>query len=604
MEVLMLLRSNNPNKTEERPPPLEASEGLLAQDGHSGEATLPADPARKQLAGESCRPAGGLAEEGSLPEQPTTATESKTVGAKEDSTVIIIPASTRFTTAHPIIIDPTDFAPFPLDALPMAIRAYVLAVAKNIGCDPAMVAGAILVALASAIGNSRRIQVRDNWGEPSILWLAVVGDSGSQKSPAQDAAVRFLRDIDSRAHVDFLEAQQEFEEKLEQYEQAQRKRGGSSASPSKPKPPRMIQQLIDDITMEALPGLLQPPSRGLLVDADELSAWFGSFNSYRGGHGRDVPNWLKVHGGRAVTVNRKGSPPVRVEYPAVSIVGGIQPEILRKAFTAEHFANGLAARFLLVYPPKQRRTWSDRKIDPALTANVQFIFEVLRQLEGETRDGRIIPREVPLTPDARALLIEFTNRHLGELYVLQGKEAALWSKLEATASRLALIIHLTREAAGELPPDAPNAIDDVSMAAGIRLAEWFGREGLRVYKMQGGLSAEGELLQLVSYIRRCGGSIRLRDLQRGNRAFKTPGRAEEALNDLVGRGWGRWEFEPAGPKGGSPTRRFVLREFDHPAVDVTPANPEADGGSVDVDSGSESPTAGADEGGWPVHSQN
>ena len=48
------------------------------------------------------------------------------------------------------------YQPFPVDALPEAIRGYVMAAARAIGCDPAFVALPLLAALAAAIGNTRR----------------------------------------------------------------------------------------------------------------------------------------------------------------------------------------------------------------------------------------------------------------------------------------------------------------------------------------------------------------------------------------------------------------------------------------------------------------
>ncbi|CAN0371996.1 unnamed protein product, partial [Ectocarpus sp. 4 AP-2014] len=82
------------------------------------------------------------------------------------------------------------YKPFPTDALPGAFRAFVEQTAETIGCDASYLALPLLAGAASAIGNSRRIQLKVGWDEPAILWTAIVGDSGTMKSPALEAALK------------------------------------------------------------------------------------------------------------------------------------------------------------------------------------------------------------------------------------------------------------------------------------------------------------------------------------------------------------------------------------------------------------------------------
>ena len=74
--------------------------------------------------------------------------------------------------------------PFPVDALPEPIRGFVAAGAKAIGCDASFIALPLLTAMAAAIGNTRRIQLKRGWTAPAILWVAIVGESGTAKTPA------------------------------------------------------------------------------------------------------------------------------------------------------------------------------------------------------------------------------------------------------------------------------------------------------------------------------------------------------------------------------------------------------------------------------------
>ena len=83
--------------------------------------------------------------------------------------------------------------PFPVDVLPEPIRGFVKAGATAMRCNEAFIALPLLAALASAIGATRRIQLKPGWCEPSVIWTALVAESGTLKSPAQDFALDILR---------------------------------------------------------------------------------------------------------------------------------------------------------------------------------------------------------------------------------------------------------------------------------------------------------------------------------------------------------------------------------------------------------------------------
>ena len=71
------------------------------------------------------------------------------------------------------------FRPFPTHVLPAALRGFVSGTAKAMGCDESYIALPLLSVLATAIGNSRRVQLKRGWTEPAILWSAIVGESGT-----------------------------------------------------------------------------------------------------------------------------------------------------------------------------------------------------------------------------------------------------------------------------------------------------------------------------------------------------------------------------------------------------------------------------------------
>jgi hypothetical protein len=98
------------------------------------------------------------------------------------------------------------YQPFPVKALPVRLAKFVARVANALGCDASYVALPLLAALAAAIGNSRAIRLKRGWVEPAIVWAAIVGDSGTLKSPALDKALRPARERQRDAMRTFEQA--------------------------------------------------------------------------------------------------------------------------------------------------------------------------------------------------------------------------------------------------------------------------------------------------------------------------------------------------------------------------------------------------------------
>lgn len=489
------------------------------------------------------------------------------------------------------------FMSLPLDALPEPVRSFVAGAARAIGCDPSYVALPVLAGLASAIGNSRRIQLKKGWSEPAVVWAAIVGDSGTLKSPALEVALRPVRKRQHATMRQFAEAMAKYELELMHHAKelaAWKKSKDDSDPPTAPEEPYAERCWCDDTTVEALAVLLLQNPRGLLLVRDELAGWLGSFDRYTGGRGADAPKYLEMFGGRPIVVDRKtgASRIIYVPRAAVSVVGGIQPAILRRALGEAHRENGLAARLLLACPPRQAKRWTEDEISPGMESRMERIFDKLYSLqlvmvgEGEPR-----PLDLPLTPGAKEAWINFYNAHAEEQAELTGDLAATWSKLEGYAARLALVTHLVRGAAGDQTLENPNIVDERSIEAGVELSAWFGYEARRVYAILNETDEQRDYRRLVEMIRCKHGAVTGRDLQRSSRTFPTTEAATDALEKLVEAGLGRWDEPKPGPAGGRPSRRFVLAD----GVDVDKTS-ENTGRSGVLSTSAVSTTAGDDWG--------
>jgi len=473
---------------------------------------------------------------------------------------------------------------FPADALPPVCRRFVREAADALGVDASYVALPVLAGLASAIGNTRRIALNRTWVAPAVVWAGIIGESGTLKSPAIKVALapvykRQAQALEAhRAAMDQYKADaHDHRLAMKDWERTGRKAG--EAAPPAPERPVMARFYCSDVTVEALADRLEEAPRGLLVIRDELSGWLGSFGQYKQGKGRDEANWLQMFDAATLMVDRKTGdrPTIHVPRAAVCIAGGIQPGILRRMFTAEHYESGLAARFLLAMPPKRAKQWTDREVSRLTEQGMEGVFAALWRLAPRIADGdRAGPLDLPLADDARPLWVEFVNTHGRETADLAGPLAAAFSKLEGYAARLALVLCLARWA--EDPNtlgDGPAAVDAASVEAGIAIAEWAKHETRRIYAVLSETGEERSAREVLELVQRRGGSITARELQQAKH-FDAAEDAEAALAEMVADGLGEWVPVPSGARGGRPTRRFrllpgVSADAD-PAANETPEN--------------------------------
>jgi len=474
--------------------------------------------------------------------------------------------------------------PFPVDALPEPLRGFVAAGAKAIGCDPSYLALPLLTALAAAIGSTRRIQLKRGWAAPAILWVAIVGESGTAKTPAFKLVMRPIRERQRKALECQAEAMREYEVELAHYEKALaewKRKKTIDEPPEKPEAPQADRFVVSDTTVEALAPLLLANPRGLLLARDELAGWIGSFDRYAGGKGgADAAHWLSMHNGESIIVDRKTGVPRTIYVPqaSVCVCGGIQPSILNRALGIEHRESGLAARLLLTCPPRKAKRWTETDIDPAAEAEIARLIDRLYELEPTISDeGEPRPVVVGLTPDAKAAWKAYYNDHAQEQADLAGELSAAWSKLEEYAARLALVVHFARWAAHDSTLASAEVVDAASMAAGIRLATWFKGEARRVYAQLGETEEDRDRRRLVEWLERRGGAATTRDVQMGCRWLREAGAAEAALEQLAKAGRGNWEPTPPGRRG-QPTRHFRLS-----TVNGNSTLPGQNSNTVDVD---------------------
>lgn len=291
----------------------------------------------------------------------------------------------------------------------------------------------LLVALGAAAGNTRWLELKRGWSAPPILWGAIVGESGTAKTPAFKLVMRPARERQRKALARHAEATKQYEAELARWEKEfaawKRSKDPTEDPPPKPDPPQAERFVVSYTTVEALAPILLANPRGLLLARDELAGWVGSFDRYagKGKAGADAANWLSMFNAESVIVDRKTGAPRTIHVPmaAVGVVGGIQPGILQRALGEEHRESGLAARLLLTCPPRRAKRWTEADIDPRAEAALARLFDRLYDLQpAASEDGDPRPVVVRLDAAAKAAWTSYYDAHAAEQTDLTGDLSA------------------------------------------------------------------------------------------------------------------------------------------------------------------------------------
>ena len=217
----------------------------------------------------------------------------------------------------------------------MPLNTIVERISTAIGCDTSFAVLPVLAMLASTIGNTRRLVIKQGWNVPAIIWAVVIGESGSQKTPAFKAVMKPLRNRQRKAMELYEEANKQHENECAHYEVAfaeWKKTQSINEPPCKPEPPTATRCLVENTTVEALAPILLTNPRQPMLAKDELSGWFGSFDRYSNGKGADESFWLSAFCAESHIVDRKtaAKPTIYIPEVCMSVTGGIQPAILQK----------------------------------------------------------------------------------------------------------------------------------------------------------------------------------------------------------------------------------------------------------------------------------
>lgn len=410
-------------------------------------------------------------------------------------------------TLPPGIYEPVDlwgqFNPpvLNLDLIPATLRQFVTVKAAHMGCDPSGLAMAALVACAAAIPDQVKVKVKrhENWTESARLWTALVGTPSTGKSPIISATTGPLRKLDN----DMFKA---WRTEVAQWTDTP-KDERTTATPAAQR--RLV---LQDTTIEAAQGVLEGSPWGVMMLQDELSGFFGAMDKYGGrGASADRAFWLQSWNGGTYNVNRVGRGANQIPNLSVCLLGGIQPEPIRKV-AADAQDDGMLQR---LFPIVLRRKEPGRD-EPMPDVDTHY-KQVIAWLRMQGMPLGLPEMVIPFDDGAQQIRQQLEQQH-NDLQTLDDIHPKLTShigKYDALYPRLCLTFHM-------LEGGGPVITADCAYRAGRFLHEFLFPHAACFYSGVLGLSDQHSRLRAIAgyILAHKLDSITNRDVQRGDRTMR------------------------------------------------------------------------------------
>lgn len=445
--------------------------------------------------------------------------------------------------------------PFPIDALPRALRDYVSERAESMCCPPDFIAVTLLTCAGAAIGTSVQLQIKSDWYEWPLLFTAIVGPSGSKKTPAKSVAIRFTTDKAIEYHALHQEALKKYQIDMARYNAADT---DSDSTIEKPKRPTLPRTWLCDSTMEAIAKRLQENPRGLVLLRDELPSLVLSINQYRGGRGADLQNFLSLWSCDRLTIDRKGEPdPIVLNQPFLAVTGGIQPGLLPKVFGGDRLYDGFTPRFLFTHPEVLPHRSSDSELRDATLYAAKGVFDTLFLLSPSDAYAIVpIPQTVRLSKEAYDLFRDWADAIGAQTDELAEDDPfrATLTKMAGQLGRIALILHCARWASHEF--EGFNELTTDTMKSAIVLADYFVAHARRVWAQLTESREDSQIRRVLAWMRKQKRPVTRREVQRsGVAGFKNALQVDVLMQHLVD--CGLVEVNEIGR-----TKRYSIRRAD------------------------------------------
>jgi Protein of unknown function (DUF3987) len=359
--------------------------------------------------------------------------------------------------------------------------------AKNFNIPSEILVFCLLPILSARIPSETRLMINPgtDYLVPALRWTALIGETGTKKSPVLKALLAPLLNIQKQISAKYKAEKDAYDKDYNFWKTEKVDKRGEE--PTLPAP--MLDCYFSDFTIESIgQSISDRPDDSYLVFVDELAGFFKSMDAYRKGGG-DRQKWLDLYNAGALKINRKGSPTIFCPHTSVSILGGLQPSVLAQMIKDDSSAeDGLWNRFMFCRLPQTKTD--------AFSHNSVSLFECLLTLYTNLSSAPVI--EHTLSEEAKTLW-KVWHDDVEDKVMVEASELlrGTYAKAEGIAGRNALIVHRAIAAQQRVIPEL--AISGEVMAMAIEWTQWELGQTLLEYQRLG-LTDDPELSRILKFI--------------------------------------------------------------------------------------------------------
>lgn len=275
-----------------------------------------------------------------MPPVPTVPlhTPDKDSGGDCTSEMMACSTSKADEPTNPVVIQPDDLSDKTVGELP---TGYLLAeveqlaykIAHVLDCPLDIVISTMFAVVSGAVGT--KVKVYDGkYTNMLNINVCHVAPPGSNKTQPVSLLVKPLEQISMRKNLTYREELQRCKEMKETVDM--------------PKPQILY---VSNPTPEAINKMMAYNPHGLFARRDELAGFIDDLSGrYSNGSG-GIPDFLSIFTNENISIIRVGEEPLIIPKPYLTVVGGIQPNVIGKFLGKENLIySGFNYRWLFVVP--------------------------------------------------------------------------------------------------------------------------------------------------------------------------------------------------------------------------------------------------------------
>lgn len=321
--------------------------------------------------------------------------------------------------------------PFPIEVLPQLFRDYAIDLNETVNFPIDYTGASLLTAAATAAGTNFKVLVKAGWIENGSLFTCVIGNAGANKTHPINTAFAPIKAIDKERHDQF-----KYDYELySSYDKLSKKDKDEAESLFAP---ILEKSVLSNFTTEILFKRLSENPRGCTVLSDELISFLEGMNNYS--KSDQIGFYLSVWSNQSTTIDRVGNPiPLFISNPYLSIIGGLQPRALNKAFPIDKLNNGFFQRFLFAYPSNSNKVPINDNVANELLAKdyESFINKCYAITE---------PRTLTFSPAAKRYFYDWQANNCARVNEHQNSiKGEILSKFDNHFIRLALLLQIMND---------------------------------------------------------------------------------------------------------------------------------------------------------------